>query len=79
MFKKFGRFFAQYLIEMLGTEKRYISFEKWNEMMSKNTFIFEEEKPKLFDKLFEMYGDDLEEEDEKGKKYKKEENRKIYF
>jgi len=64
---------------MLGTEKKYITFEKWKEMMSKNTCIFEEEKPKLFDKLFEMYGEDFEEDDEKGRKYKKEEKRKIYF
>lgn len=64
---------------MLGNEEKYISFEKWTEMMARHTFIFEEEKTRHFDKLFEMYGDDFDEEDQEAEKHKYKEKRKIHF
>lgn len=64
---------------MLGNEEKYISFEKWTEMMARQTFIFEEEKNRHFDKLFEMYGDEFDEDDSESEKHKKEEKRRIYF
>lgn len=64
---------------MLGDKEKYISFEKWTEMMARYTSIFEEEKSRRFDKLFEMYGDDFGEEDQETRKHKNEDKRKIYF
>lgn len=62
---------------MLENEEKYISFEKWKEMMARQTFLYEEEKSRHSDKLFEMYGDDFDEEDQE--RDKKEVKRKIYF
>lgn len=41
----------------------HISFEKWRELTARDIFVNEEEKPKTLAKLYEMFGDDYEEEE----------------
>ncbi|MGQ9638200.1 MAG: hypothetical protein ACUVT6_10465 [Thermodesulfobacteriota bacterium] len=48
---------------MLEREGKYISYEKWTELMSRNTFIFEEEKHKETNRLLDMYSEDIDEEE----------------
>jgi hypothetical protein len=46
---------------MLAETEKVISLETWKELMSRE-FQFEEEKPRSVNRLYEMYGDDIDEE-----------------
>ncbi|MCX8116502.1 MAG: hypothetical protein N3G78_01055 [Desulfobacterota bacterium] len=41
----------------------HISFERWSEMMARDIYVYEEDKPRSLAKLFEMFGDDFEEDE----------------
>lgn len=47
---------------MLAEQEKVLTLEKWKELVSRDMFLFEEEKPKSVSRLYEMYGEDLDEE-----------------
>ncbi len=47
---------------MLAEQEKVITLERWKELMSRDMYQFEEEKPKSVSRLYEMYGEDLDEE-----------------
>ncbi len=56
---------------MIKDQENHIDYEKWGELMSKDIFLYEEEKPKSLSKLYDMFGDDYEDEELSGSKSKK--------
>jgi hypothetical protein len=51
---------------MLQEQENHISYERWSELTSKDIFFFNDEnteKQKASNKLYEMYGEDFNEED----------------
>jgi len=56
---------------MLRDQENHISYDKWSELTSKDIFLCEDEKPKFHSKLYDMYGDDFEDEEFSDSKSKK--------
>ncbi|MBS3917506.1 MAG: hypothetical protein KG012_01330 [Deltaproteobacteria bacterium] len=56
---------------MIRDQENHISYEKWSELTGKEIFSYEEEKPKSLDKLYYMYGDDIEDEELSGSQSKR--------
>ncbi len=56
---------------MIMDQENHISYEKWSELTSKDIFLYEEEKPKSHRRLYDMYGDDFEDEELSDSKSKK--------
>jgi len=48
---------------MIREQENHITFEKWAELTTKDIFFYEEEKPKSYNKLYDMYGDEFDEEE----------------
>lgn len=48
---------------MLREQENHISYEKWSESMSRDIFFADNEKPKTLSKLYDMYGEDFDEEE----------------
>jgi hypothetical protein len=40
-----------------------ITFEKWKEDMSREIFLLDEERPNILSKLYDIFGDDFEDEE----------------
>ena len=59
---------------MIGDQENHISFEKWAELTAKDIFFYEDEKPKSLTKLYDMYGDEFDEEEFPRPKSKRERN-----
>jgi len=59
---------------MIRDQENHISFEKWAELTTKDIFVYEDEKPKSLNKLYDMYGDEFDEEELFHSKSKKERN-----
>jgi len=57
---------------MITDQENHITFEKWTELTTKAIFFYEEEKPKSHNKLYDMYGDESDEEESSHSKSKKE-------
>ncbi len=47
---------------MIREQENHISFEKWSELMARDIYFYEDEKPKSLSKLYEMFGDEFDEE-----------------
>ena len=52
--------------KMLASRGNSITYEKWTEAMSKEIFIQKEERSSVFNKLYDKFGDDFEEEESRG-------------
>jgi hypothetical protein len=51
---------------MLREPEDHISYERWSELTSRDVFFFSDEnteKQQVSNKLYEMYGEDINEED----------------
>jgi hypothetical protein len=42
---------------------KLMTFEKWKEYISRETFLLNEERPNILSKLYEIFGDDFEDEE----------------
>jgi len=62
--KKWGK-------KMIRDQENHISYDKWSELTSKDIFLYEDEKPKSHSRLYDMYGDDFENEELSDSKSKK--------
>ncbi len=51
---------------MLQNRENSITYEKWKEAMSKEIFLQKEERSSVFNKLYDKFGDDFEEEESRG-------------
>ncbi len=48
---------------MIGDQANHITYEEWKELTAKDIFFFEaDDKPKSLSKLYDLFGDDFEEE-----------------
>ena len=56
---------------MIRDQENHINYEKWSESMSRDIFFADDEKPKTLSKLYDMYGDDFEDEELSDSKSKK--------
>ena len=56
---------------MIRGQENHISYDKWSESMSRDIFFADDEKPKTLSKLYDMYGDDFEDEELSDSKSKK--------
>ncbi|MDI7259076.1 MAG: hypothetical protein QME90_04035 [Thermodesulfobacteriota bacterium] len=56
---------------MVRDQERVISFDKWKESMSKDIFLLDDDKPKSISRLYDMFGDDFDEEDPSASRSKK--------
>ena len=56
---------------MIRDQENHINYEKWSESMSRDIFFVDDEKPKTLSKLYDMYGDDFEDEELSDSKSKK--------
>lgn len=56
---------------MIRDQENHISYDKWSESMSRDIFFADDEKPKTLSKLYDMYGDDFEDEELSDSKSKK--------
>jgi hypothetical protein len=56
---------------MTRNQENQISYEKWAELTARDIFLYEDEKPKSLSKLYDMFGDDFENEELSGSKSKK--------
>jgi len=56
---------------MIRDQENHINYEKWSELTSKDIFLYEDEKPKSHSRLYDMYGDDFENEELSDSKSKK--------
>lgn len=56
---------------MIRGQENHISYGKWAESMSRDIFFADDEKPKTLSKLYDMYGDDFEDEELSDSKSKK--------
>lgn len=78
MFLKFGKIFAFLLRKkrnkvMNRDQANHISFEQWKELTAKDIFFFyEDDKPKSLSKLYDLFGDEFDEEEHPHPKPKKE-------
>jgi hypothetical protein len=59
---------------MIRDQENHINFEKWAELTAKDIFIYEDEKPKSLSKLYDMFGDEFDEEESTRSKSKREKN-----
>jgi hypothetical protein len=48
---------------MTRDQENHISYKKWSELTSKDIFLYEDEKTKSHNRLYDMYGDDFEDEE----------------
>ncbi len=56
---------------MIREQENHISFEKWSELMARDIYFYEDEKPKSLSKLYEMFGDEFDEETPSSSRSKK--------
>ncbi|OGQ00233.1 MAG: hypothetical protein A2026_14580 [Deltaproteobacteria bacterium RBG_19FT_COMBO_46_12] len=56
---------------MIRDQENHINYEKWSESMSRDIFFADDEKPKTLSKLYDMYGEDFDEEESPSSRSKK--------
>lgn len=56
---------------MFREQENHISYEKWSELMARDIYFYEDEKPKSLGKLYEMFGDEFDEEEPSSLKLKR--------
>jgi hypothetical protein len=52
-------------------QENHISFEKWAELTTKDIFFYDDEKPKSLSKLYDMFGDEFDDDESSRSKSKK--------
>lgn len=48
---------------MIRDQGNHISFVRWAELMAREIYFYEDEKPKSLVRLYEMFGDEFDEEE----------------
>lgn len=56
---------------MIRDQENHISYEKWSELTAKEIFNYEDEKPKSLSRLYDMFGDEFDEEESPRSKSKR--------
>lgn len=64
-------FFEFKAIKMIKRTKNSITFDKWKEAMSKEIFLYNEDRNNILKRLYEMFCDDYDEEESPTPKKKK--------
>ena len=56
---------------MVRDQEKAISFDKWKELMSKDIFLLDDDKPRSISRIYDMFGDNFDEEESSASRSKK--------
>lgn len=56
---------------MVRDQEKAISLDKWKELMSKDIFLLDDDKPRSISRIYDMFGDDFDEEESSASRSKK--------
>lgn len=48
---------------MIRDQENHISYEQWKELTAKDIFFYEDDKPKSLSRLYDLFGDEFDEEE----------------
>lgn len=55
---------------MIKDQENHISYEQWKELTARDIFIYEDEKPRALSRLYDLFGDEFDEESSRSKPQK---------